>query len=393
MTDASLYHAPLSAHPAADIFPMMSAEEFTALVADVREHGLREPITLSSDGRILDGRNRYRACEEAGVTPHFVTWDGADPVAFVVSLNLHRRHLNERQRAVVAGKIANLTHGQRADQTGKFTDLTPVTQQAAADLLNVSERSVRNARVVLTEGAPELVAAVERGEVAVSTAAVIASAPKSEQVEIVARGERDILAAANEIRAKKREDRREERVARIAEIAQGNAPLITNAVYPVIYADPPWRYEHAESESRAIENQYPTMTLEDICALPVTALATDDAVLFLWATSPKLAEAMRVVESWGFSYRTCMVWRKDKIGMGYYARQQHELLLIATRGAPPAPAPATRPPSVIDAPREAHSAKPSVFAELVAGMYPEWPRIELFAREPREGWARWGNQS
>jgi N6-adenosine-specific RNA methylase IME4 len=135
------------------------------------------------------------------------------------------------------------------------------------------------------------------------------------------------------------------------------------------------------------------MALDDICALPVSDLATPDAILFLWATSPKLAESMKVIESWGFTYRTCAVWDKQKIGMGYYFRQRHELLLVATRGSIPTPAPGDRAASVIAEPREEHSAKPAKFAELIESMYPTLPRIELFCRSPREGWAVWGNQS
>jgi len=169
--------------------------------------------------------------------------------------------------------------------------------------------------------------------------------------------------------------------------------LPTGKRYPVIYADPPWRYDYAETESRAIENQYPTMPLDDICALPVSDLATDDAVLFLWATSPKLTEALRVVESWGFTYRTCAVWAKPQIGMGYYFRQQHELLLVATRGSLPAPPPSARPGSVITADRTKHSAKPADFAAVIEAMYPTLPKVELFCRSPRDGWDVWGNQA
>ena len=163
--------------------------------------------------------------------------------------------------------------------------------------------------------------------------------------------------------------------------------------YSVLYADPPWRYDFAVSSSREIENQYPTMETQDICDLPVLSIADTDAVLFLWATSPKLLESLRVMEAWGFTYKTCMVWVKDKIGMGYYARQRHEILLIGTRGHLPTPEPSNRPDSVIMAPRDKHSAKPVRAYELLESMYPGLPKVEIFCRSPRDGWASWGNQA
>ena len=169
-------------------------------------------------------------------------------------------------------------------------------------------------------------------------------------------------------------------------------PALPDGIYNLIYADPPWRYEHVETENRAIENQYPTMLLEEICALPVSVIAADDCILMLWATNPKLEEAMRVIEAWEFTYRTNMVWVKDKIGMGYYARQRHELLLIAKRGNPPVPAESDRPDSVQEFPRNEHSQKPEEFYEIVEHMYPDRTKIELFCRKPREGWKAWGNE-
>lgn len=375
-------------HPLADLFPLMQGREFDELVADIKAHGLREPIT-TLDGMILDGRNRWRACEAAGREPFFETFRGEDPLAWVVSLNLHRRHLDESQRAMVAAKLANLGEGRPAETAS----IEAVSQPRAAELLNVSRAAVQRAVKVKNEGAPELVQAVESGKVSVSAAADVAELPKEEQTEIVARGEREILEAAKQIRSQKAEARREERVQKIAAMAEPSPKLSTSRRYPVIYADPPWRYEHAESVSREIENHYPTMSLDDICALPVPDLATDAAVLFLWATSPKLAEAMRVVEAWGFTYRTCAVWSKPQIGMGYYFRQQHELLLVATRGDMPAPPPAARVGSVVTADRGRHSAKPAEFAEIIERMYPALPKVELFCRSPRDGWAVWGNQS
>ena len=135
------------------------------------------------------------------------------------------------------------------------------------------------------------------------------------------------------------------------------------------------------------------MLLEEICALPVGDLATDDAILYLWATAPKLAECMTVIEAWGFEYRTNIIWDKCKIGMGYHARNQHEILRIAKRGSIPPPKPGEQPASVIRVPRGKHSEKPVEFYEIIEKAYPELLKIELFNRSPREGWAVWGNES
>jgi len=376
-------------HPLADIFPLLDGADFDALVADIREHGLHEPIVLF-EGQIIDGRNRYRACSAAGIEPTFAAYTGDDPIAFVVSLNLRRRHLDESQRAMVAAKLATLKDGQRSD----LVEGLPIGR--ASELLNVGERSVARAREVQDHGVPELVHAVEQGSVSVSAAADVATLSKCEQVEVVARGEREILEAARSIRAKKAEQRRAERIGRLLATAKQNAPFPCGHRYPVVYADPPWHFEVYNEESgieRAAGNHYPTLPLEKICALPVPELATDAAVLFLWTTAPHLQEALQVIAAWGFSYKSHVVWVKDKIGLGYLVRNQHELLLIATRGDIPTPLPADRPSSVIAAPRREHSRKPDEAYELIERMYPELPKIELFARNAREGWAAWGNQA
>jgi hypothetical protein len=133
---------------------------------------------------------------------------------------------------------------------------------------------------------------------------VIAELPKPQQAEIVARGEKEILAKAKEIRSQKAEERREKRIEVLSQCTPTSLDTATGP-FPIVLADPPWRYEYTPSESRAIENQYPTMATEEICALKVAELAGKDS-LFLWATSPKLAEALRVVESWGSS--TSLRW-------------------------------------------------------------------------------------
>jgi hypothetical protein len=232
-------------------------------------------------GKILDGKIRYRACIAAGVEPRFVTYGGDDPVSYLISLNLKRRHLSESQRAMVAAKLARLRQGAR-------TDLSPIgerSQAQAAELLNVGKRSVERATAVRDHGAPELVQAVERGRLAVSVAADIAAQPIDEQREIVARGEKEILRVAAEIRASRTEYRRAERVAILIAASNASAPLPDRRV-PIILADPPYQYERRWSASRDIQNHYPTMATKEICALPVAKLATPDAMLFLWTPAP-----------------------------------------------------------------------------------------------------------
>jgi hypothetical protein len=159
-------------HPAAEIFPQMIDEEFDALVDDIKANGLLEDI-VTLDGRILDGCNRYRACIEAGVTPRFKEYNGnVSPVDYVLSRNLHRRHLSESQRGMVAARIANLKHGQKKADVQICTSVPE-----AAEKLNVSPRTVKTARKVIEHGTPLLVKEVESGKIAVSKAAKLIDWP------------------------------------------------------------------------------------------------------------------------------------------------------------------------------------------------------------------------
>jgi N6-adenosine-specific RNA methylase IME4/ParB-like chromosome segregation protein Spo0J len=359
-------------HPAADLFPVLEGPAFDALAADIQAHGVRVPIVIHPDGSVLDGRNRLRACEAVGVTPAFETWTGelGTETDYVISLNLARRHLDESQRAMVAARLATVVQGARTD----LAQICAKSQPEAAARLHVSRRSVQHARVVLAQGTPALIAAVDQGTLAVSESSTLAKLPADAQAAALAQ-----VAAGVKVRQATR-----------AASRSWTPQDWPTGQYGVILADPPWRYEHVETDSRAIENQYPTLSLDTICDYRIPT--ADDAVLLLWATSPKLAEAMRVIDAWGFTYRTCAVWDKEQIGMGYYFRQQHELLLIAAKGALPVPAPSTRVSSIIRARRGTHSAKPDVVYAIIEQMYPDIPRVELFSRTPRQGWASWGNE-
>jgi ParB-like chromosome segregation protein Spo0J len=168
-------------HPLAEIFPLMRGQQFDDLVADIKAHGLREPIVTYED-KILDGRNRYMACAATGVECASVPYTGNDPLGYVVSRNLKRRHLNGSQRAMIATRLATMTQGAR-------TDLSPIgerSQAQAAELLNVGKRSVERAKKVREHGTPELQAAVKRGQLSVSAAAEIATGRSEQQRQAVA---------------------------------------------------------------------------------------------------------------------------------------------------------------------------------------------------------------
>jgi N6-adenosine-specific RNA methylase IME4 len=175
------------------------------------------------------------------------------------------------------------------------------------------------------------------------------------------------------------------------------APLPTDDPVHVLYMDPPWRYENPPmgGGNRSIENHYPTMTLDELRELNIGACALEDALLFMWATVPKLAECLTLFEPWGFQYRTNLAWDKIDIGMGYYARNQHELLLIGKRGELPPPTPESRPSSIYREARTNHSRKPAYYAQVIDTWYPDLRKREFFSRDPtRPGWLpAWGHQA
>lgn len=361
-------------HPAAELFPMLDDVALQDLAARIKQNGLRDPIVMFGP-RLLDGRNRWRACEIAGVEPRLRDWSGTEEEAwqFVIDENLHRRHLSESQRAMVAARIATLGRGRPESNVGIPTN----TQSRAADLLNVSRDSVIQARKVIERGAPQLAVAVERGEIAVNTAAQIADMKREDQGEILRKldtGEaRNAKHAISQLRAA------EKRIVTLNEAVHGR--------FPVIYADPPWEYSNTGFDGSAA-GQYPTMPTDAICDLPVADKSTTNAVLLMWATWPLLEDALRVIRAWGFEYKTGAPWKKNVHVGGFYFLGITEMLLVGVRGSA---LPRETPIGFFDFPRTKHSKKPPEMYELIERMY-EGPYLELFGREKRPGWTVFGNE-
>lgn len=168
---------------------------------------------------------------------------------------------------------------------------------------------------------------------------------------------------------------------------------MTQAPADIIVADPPWRFA-SNSQTRPGRNamrHYPCMPLDEICAVPVAEWAARPALLFLWATSPMLPQALGVVAAWGFRFKSSLVWVKKRPGTGFWVRNRHELVLLAGRGRFACPTPAPFPDSVITSPARRHSEKPEDLQDRIDLIWPEARKLELFARRPRDGWEVWGN--
>ena len=171
--------------------------------------------------------------------------------------------------------------------------------------------------------------------------------------------------------------------------------------YQIVYADPPWRYNHGDIPTGGVNKHYKTMAIEEICALPVPC--DKNAILFLWATTALLPEALNVMQAWGFNYKSSLIWDKVKMGVGYWFRGQHEFLLVGVRGKVKPPPSNMRIASVFREPRTTHSRKPDMVRNYISKWYPDAERIEMFARDNGDkdlfgkgrfdGWDTFGNEA
>jgi N6-adenosine-specific RNA methylase IME4 len=423
----------IALHPLAEIFPLIEGDDFDELVKDIRERGLRERIELL-DGRILDGRNRYRACVAAGLMPaeltapnaghlkyfHSFVPAGADTpspnelIAYVISKNLRRRQLSDDQRRMVAARLVNLKRGRPAD--GKTSQIANISRDAAARMLTSDVSGIDRARSIISHALPEVIAAVEQGRVSVAAAAELASQPVERQAEIVRALPRDehgkltpaakraLAPVIKEIRAEKQTEKKERRDAREADLGR-KILAMPEEKFGVALEDFEWDHKPWSRETgmdRHPANHYPTAadahTPEEIVARTAERFEclADTCVLYMWTTIPHEAIAHRVLELRGFKYVSQRMWDKIRSGNGrgpgYWVTGEHEILLIAVRGDVVAPATAHFR-SRFEAPVGEHSAKPDQQYEHAEYHFPNIPKVELNARRSRPGWRAWGYEA
>ena len=380
----------LAIHPSAKLLPLMDAQRFAELVESIRDHGQQEEIVLL-DGKILDGRNRYKACVKLGIAPK--TREAAkDSNTYELSwiLNGARRDLTDSQRYLFWKAKAERSEEWQA----KHADIAKVGAEKRVSARRKQPRAAGGTFSTVggssgpTNGAKVHVARDAKADASKTSPSTVKRMDtlSVNRPDLAAK----VLAGTMKASQAMREMKREEVVAKTRALPKGK--------YRVIYADPPWKYGNdgaisdADNYSRTGKH-YPPMPLAEICALPVKKLAAKDSVLFLWVTSPMLEAAFEVISAWSFKYKSSFVWDKVKHNYAHYNSMRHEFLLIATRGAATPDSPKLHD-SVVSIERGAHSEKPERFRELIDEMYPNGPRIELFARRsPADGWEVWGNEA
>jgi N6-adenosine-specific RNA methylase IME4 len=352
-------------HPLADIFPLITGDEFVALKQDIKDNGLLEPIWML-DGMILDGRNRFRACQEVGVKPVFREYEGDEPAAFVLSLNAHRRHLNKSQAAAVAVEFLPYLEAEAKKRQGSRTDISQKIDTSnagraaakASEITNTNRQYVSDAKK-LKEEKPEVFEQVKNGEKTISQA--------------------------------KREILKESVVARLEEVA-ANEVIAPTGLFDVIVIDPPWPMQKIERDVRPnqVEFDYPTMSEDELSALEIPA--DDDCHVWLWTTHKFMPMAFRLLDNWGLKYVCTFVWHKpggfQPIGLPQY---NCEFALYARKGTPQF-IDTKALPTCFSAPRGAHSEKPEEFYEMVRRVT-GGRKLDMFNRRLIEGFSGWGKEA
>lgn len=357
------------------LLPTIKDEVYATLEKNIVRDGCREPLSLWKN-ILLDGHNRYKICQKNKIkfdTVDINLGSRDEAKVWIIDNQLGKRNLAAYQYFELVEHLEPLIRKEAKEKqfsTLKQGSKTPVLQ-------NSVERQPIDTQKEMAEKAHMSHDTYYRCK-------EIAEKATEEDKKALRKGDLSINKVYSKIN---REQNRADKKQKVNEDIK-NHPLPKDK-YNVIYADPPWEYDFAETENRKIENQYPTMPLEEIKALKVPS--ADNCVLFLWATAPKLEQAFEVLRDWDFEYKSCMIWDKETLGMGYWSRVQHEILLVGTKGKMSPPEPEKRVRSVYREKKSTHSKKPDYYYKIIEEMFPNGKYIELFSRRKfNDKWSIWG---
>lgn len=376
-------------HPVADIFPMMNEAEYKDLVQDIRDKGLLEPIWLYQE-QIIDGRNRFKACQEAGVTPVFRNYEGSGSLTeFVVSLNLRRRHLSSEQKAIVGIKmLPHLEEEAKQRQIRKPNSVTEKipeqnggeSRNRAAAMVNVNPHYISDAKKI-QEKAPELINRMASGEFKIAEA---------KQVAVLSADTRKMILDSVDNKEYKTVS---ETIRQITIVEKAKTPDFPKDKYRCIVIDPPWPMEKLNREycpEQGHHLNYPIMSLKEIAAIPIPDLAYSDGChVYLWVTQKYLPAGLELFKTWGVKYECVLTWVKPNGFTPFSWMYNTEHVLFGRIGSLQILKMGIK--IGFEAATSGHSVKPEKFFEMVTGASAE-PRIELFARKKREGFTVWGNE-
>jgi N6-adenosine-specific RNA methylase IME4 len=356
-----------------NLIPALQPDEREHLETSLKTEGNRDPIIIWKENQLLlDGHNRYDICTQNNIplkpANELSFPDRNAAMVWIIQNQFGRRNLQVFSRGVLALKLEGLLKEQAKTRQGTRTDLI----QNIPPMLAGSSRD-RETREIVAKTAHVSHGTLDKIKILQEKAT-----PK--QKEELVKGSKTV----NQVYVAVRRDEVKEQVKK-TEWPTGK--------YRVIYADPPWQYSNNISADKFndVELHYPSMPLNEICELPVSDMALDNSVLFLWVTAPFLEDSFKVINAWGFKYKTCFVWDKLVKTYGHYSGVRHELVLVAVKGSCQ-PDISLQPDSVFSIKKTEHSAKPEEFRQTIDSLYPHGPRIELFARTKAPGWEVWGNE-
>lgn len=354
-------------HEFAQIIPEMTLEEYWVLKEDIETNGFDEnrPIILY-ENKILDGRHRYKACEELGIKPVFDTYKGNQPLNYVISTNVKRRHLTKSQLACIA------------------VEALPFFKVEAAKRMKAGV----NPKVKIPEGQDRQSRDITGKAFNVAGSYVDeANNLKKESLkefEEVKQGKKTLSEVKKEKKRKVVQKRNEE--------LKKKGVTLPDGKFACLVIDPPWPIKKIEREVRpnqVEEIDYPVMNEEELKNFPLSSFAADDAHLYLWVTQKYLPLGLKLAEKWGFRYQCLMTWVKNVGFTPFSWMYSTEHVIFATKGNLPLLQKGLR----LDfaAKVRGHSRKPNEFYELVKKVSPG-PRIDIFSREKRDGFEQWGNE-
>ena len=351
-----------------NLIPKLTTDEYNLLEESILADGCRDALVVWN-GIIIDGHNRYDICTKHDLpyqtTP--IIFDSKDEAKiWIIRNQFGRRNLSMFQRSelglelkplIEAKAKENQTLSQGRGIKGSENSpnlIEPIdTRKEIAKIAGVSDNTIARVEKIMEQSSPEIIQSIRDGNLTINK-------------------------AYNYL---KREEIKEQ--AKTIEQPKGK--------YRIIYADPPWQYADKGSYTGA-EDHYKTMSIEELCNLPIKDITQENAVLFLWVTSPLLAECFAVIEAWGFKYKSSYIWDKVRGFVGHYNNVKHELLLVCTKGScmPDITKKFDSIQSISKS--ETHSEKPEQFRQIIDELYTYGNRIELFARKKTDGWEVWGNE-